>query len=353
MTAMDPDGWYTAWWPMPFRWRADVELVNGSDRTIEAGEARVTAGRERYEDAGYFHATAHRGDTVFDRDWVFLDVEGAGKFVGVSHTMEGRIPAGNRRNYLEGDERVYVDGSRTPQIHGTGSEDFYEGGWYFNRGTFSAPMNGEPGHEVDSFGCQFVCDGAFRLMIGDAVPFADSLRFGIEPGPFANEPAVYGSTAFWYGDDEDALERTDAVDVGDAGSERAHRYQSAGERTELSSTFEGDDDKVAVTDDGRATTAPVRFELRTERRNDGVVLLRRSDQQAAYQAARVLVDGRDAGTWRQPLGNATHRWLEDTYLLPEELTEGRRELKIELRPVAGAPAWHAARYTAFARMDAP
>ncbi|HYO52263.1 DUF2961 domain-containing protein [Archangium sp.] len=41
------------------------------------------------------------------------------------------------RGGLEGDERVHVDGSLTPQLYGTGTEDFYESGWYFSRGTFS------------------------------------------------------------------------------------------------------------------------------------------------------------------------------------------------------------------------
>jgi hypothetical protein len=352
MFGVDPDGWYSAWWPMPYRSRAEVELVNGSERTIEAGEARVTSGRSKHSNAGYFHATSRRGDTVRDRDWTFLATQGAGKLVGVSHTMEGRIPSGNTRGYLEGDERIYVDGSATPQVHGTGSEDFYEAGWYFNRGTFSAPTNGEPGYETASFGCRHVCDATFRLLIADAVPFGSSVRFGIEHGAFNEADAVYGSTAFWYGQREYALERTDSVDVGDGASERAHDYRSGGDRDELRSTFEGDDDTVAVVDDGRASTAPVRFELGVERRNDGVVLRRRSDQQAAGQAARVLVDGRDAGVWHQPLGNATHRWLEDSYLLPAQLTDGRRELTVELLPLDGAPAWHAARYTAFSRVEA-
>ena len=43
----------------------------------------------------------------------------------------------------QGDLVVTVGtGGRSPALYGTGSEDFYEGGWYFNRQTFSNPMNG-------------------------------------------------------------------------------------------------------------------------------------------------------------------------------------------------------------------
>ena len=44
--------------------------------------------------------------------------------MGVTQTMRGAAPG-----YLEGDERAFVDGRLA--FHGTGTEDFYEGGWYF------------------------------------------------------------------------------------------------------------------------------------------------------------------------------------------------------------------------------
>jgi hypothetical protein len=251
-----------------------------------------------------------------------------------------------QRGYLEGDERVHVDGSRSPQLHGTGTEDFYEGAWYFAYDTFSNPQNGNTGFEMQELGCAHVCDGVYRLMLGDAVPFSRSLRFGIEHGMADEWPADYGSTAFWYGREEPALSPADALDVGDEASERAHDYRGAGDRAELTSVFEGDRDDEQVTEDGRATTGPVTFELGIDRGNRGVVLRRLSDQRDGYQAARVFVDGRRAGVWRQPLANEFQRWLEDDFLLPPELTAGRRDLRVTLVPEEGAPAWHAARYEA-------
>ena len=46
-------------------------------------------------------------------------------------------------SHLEGDERISVDGSRSPQIHGTGLEDFFSGGFYFIRGAFTLPTHGQ------------------------------------------------------------------------------------------------------------------------------------------------------------------------------------------------------------------
>jgi D-arabinan exo alpha-(1,3)/(1,5)-arabinofuranosidase (non-reducing end) len=361
MFAMDTaaGGWYTAWWPMPFRRSAVVELVNASGRPIEAADARVTWARAPrnaaalgpHGDLGYFHATARRGPVEPDRDWTVLDAQGRGKFLGVVQTMRGeRFDSLTQRGYLEGDERVHVDGSRSPQLHGTGTEDFYEGAWYFAYDTFSNPQNGNTAFEVQELGCAHVCDSVFRLMIGDAVPFGSSLRFGIEHGAANEWPATYGSTAFWYGREGPALASIDVLDVGDEASERAHRYTAdpAGERTVLTSAFEGDDDDIQVTEDVRATTGRISFELAVDRHNRGVVLRRMSDQRVGYQAARVLVDGRDAGLWRQPLANETQRWLEDDFQLPPALTAGRRSLTITLVPPADAPPWHAARYEGLA-----
>jgi hypothetical protein len=359
--AVDPDGWYTSWWPMPFRSRATVELVNESGEAIEAGEVSVRAARRPetaralgpHGAAGYFHASARRGETTPGRDWAFLDAEGRGKVVGVVQTADGIAEgpsAPGIRSYLEGDERVHVDGSRSPALHGTGTEDFYEGGWYFNRGTFSAPLNGNPAHEL-AYGCPKDCDSLYRLLVADAIPFASSIRFGIEHGPLNDVPARYGSTTFWYGRDDYALRATDSLDVGDPADERAHDYRSAepGAAVPLTSPFEGDADEP-VTDDGRATRGEVTFRLELDRRaRHGAVLRRLSDQAEAGQAARVLVDGRPAGTWAQPLGNRARRWLEDEFELPPALTAGRESVTVRLVPLADAPPWHAARYEAFAR----
>ena len=46
--------------------------------------------------------------------------------------------------YLEGNERAFVDGAAQPQILGTGTEDFFDGGWYFYDQLFSLPFSGSP-----------------------------------------------------------------------------------------------------------------------------------------------------------------------------------------------------------------
>ncbi|MDX3005455.1 DUF2961 domain-containing protein [Kribbella solani] len=347
--AMDPDGWYSSWWPMPYVGRATVTLVNPTSYALK-GQAEVTAARDGRVAAelatgktGYFTAISKRGVTTQGSDWNFADVTGRGKFVGVSQTMEGLLADGNTRGYLEGDERVYADGERTPAIHGTGTEDYYESGWYFNAGTYSTPFHGNSAHEVRAGFCTNECDGAWRLHITDSVGFENQLNFGIEHGQQDDHPAIYGSTAFLYTAAKFGARETDRIDTGSAVSRARHGYADGGTQADLSAVYEGDHDDITLADQVRSSTQPVKFSVKIDPANRGVTLRRTSDQNAAGQSATVVVNGKVSGTWLQPLGNTHQRWLDDNYQLPSAITFGKTRLDIELRPT-GPAAWTASAY---------
>jgi D-arabinan exo alpha-(1,3)/(1,5)-arabinofuranosidase (non-reducing end) len=356
MSSIDtaPDGWYTAWWPMPYGRNATVTLVNESgatlgDVSVETDNAADAAVGPALQSGrlGYFRATHQAGNTVPGRDFTFLETTGRGVYYGVTHSMRGDIPNGNMRLYLEGDERVYVDGKATPTIYGTGTEDFYESGWYFRDGvTYTMPLAGNPAWELNADGCAHDCTGAYRLMLGDAVSFSADLRFDIQHGPVNDAPANYSSTSYWYSQSQPAIAETDMVDVTDDASRAAHGYQSTGEtRRTLQSTFEGKDDKVVVTDGVAVTTGAITFNAKLGAGSTGARLVRMADQNDAYQQASVFVDDVQAGTWLQPLGNTSSRWLEDSFELPESLVAGKTSIQVRIVPAgAGSPPWTAARY---------
>ncbi|MGW1339692.1 DUF2961 domain-containing protein [Kribbella sp. NPDC002412] len=346
--AMDPDGWYSSWWPMPYAARATVTLVNKSTYPL-TGQAEATSVRDARKavdlltgKTGYFTAISHRGETTQGSDWTFADVSGRGKFVGVSQTMEGLLADGNTRGYLEGDERVYVDGERTPAIHGTGTEDYYESGWYFNAGTYSTPFHGNSAHEVKAGFCTYECDGAWRLHITDSIGFQNQLDFSIEHGQQDDHPAIYGSTAFLYTAAQFGARETDRIDTGSAQSRQQHGYVDTATQADLTSVYEGEHDDIVLTDQIRSTTQPIKFTVQVDPANRGVTLRRTSDQNVSGQSAKVFVNGKDAGTWLQPLGNDRQRWLDDNYQLPAALTFGRTKLDLELRPAG--PSWTASSY---------
>ena len=357
MFAMDPakDGWYTSWWPMPYAERAVVEIVNGSGRKISGASLELTSApdptvAERLRpngSLGYFNATHRRSATENGKDWMFVDTSGRGVFYGVTHTMRGKLPLSveTPRLYLEGDERAYADGLLTPIQHGTGTEDFYESGWYFRTGSFAMPLAGYPAHEVGGDGCQFDCTGAYRLMVPDAIPFNTGLRFGIEHGPLADVGADYSSTSYWYGQRRSTLRETDRLNPTDLASRGEHDYTAVKETVgKVTSSFEGDDDHSVASGQVTAATGQIGFTIAVEPRNSGVQLVRTADQARANQHVEVLVDGKAAGVWLQSTGNADQRWLQDAFTIPAGLSSGKKSLVITLKPVRGSAPWSASDY---------
>nr|WP_082970287.1 glycoside hydrolase family 172 protein [Mycobacterium sp. E2989] len=347
----------SAWWPMPFAHDARISLVNTTGEPVAGIDTAVTSTPDAQwasalasGRAGYFTARSHAAPTMPGQDWLFADEPGHGKFVGVSHTIRGsRIKTAfsdGAPYFLEGAERVYTDGAASPQWYGTGTEDLYEGGWYFKDGTrFSDPLTGQPDRRTATDGCADYCVAVYRLMLADAVDYRSAIRFGIEHGKRNMVQPDYSSTAFLYTQPNDTLAQGDDVRPGDAVSRLLHGYTDADDTDQLLvSDYEGADDTHPIVGSVRATNAPITFHLETDPDNRGVLLRRTSDQADGFQSADVAIDGVPVGNWLQPRANNFHRWLDDTYLLPQSVTAGKAQLTITLTPVPGSPPWTASRY---------
>jgi len=192
-TGMTSGGYYS-YFPMPFNKSARIEVENQTGQEIYAFYYQIDYQKLEKpldSDVAYFHAYWHR-DIRTDKkeNYEILSAEGEGQFVGVNMSMQGYN--GNLW-YLEGDEMVYVDNESKPSITGTGTEDYFTSGWYFNRGEFSAPYHGLIVKDDSSSRI-----AAYRFQVGDAIPFSKSILFTIEHGHANEETADYSSTAFWY-----------------------------------------------------------------------------------------------------------------------------------------------------------
>lgn len=202
-----PGGWFSSWWPMPHRRSAEIELVNDGPAPVRGAQVELTdAPDPTVTDelgpgghAGYFAVDSHDGPTTPGVPWTLATTVGRGKLVGATATLiaTGLAPGSSEpRAYLEGDEVITADGGEP--LHGTGTEDFAEAGWYFNRGPFSAPQSGAPAHAAGDAGCPISCDALYRILLGDAVPFRRALSFTLEHGAADDAPAVYRTAAFSY-----------------------------------------------------------------------------------------------------------------------------------------------------------
>lgn len=187
-------GGYFMYFPMPFNKSARIEIENQTGQQIPFFYYHVDYQKLEKPldpDVAYFHAQWRR-ELYTDKkeNYTVLEAEGQGHFVGLNMSMQGYD---GKLGYLEGDEMVYVDGERFPSVYGTGTEDYFSGGWYFNCGEFCAPYHGVIIKD-NSLGRI----AAYRLHVGDAIPFDKSLRFTIEHGRENTVIADYSSTAYWY-----------------------------------------------------------------------------------------------------------------------------------------------------------
>lgn len=94
---------------------------------------------------------------------------------------------------LEGWERIFVDGESAPSVTGTGTEDYFNSGFYFSNGTFSAPYWGCTVRDYLKSRC-----AAYRFHIPDPIPFRSSLIVDIDHGYTNQVPTDYSSVAYWY-----------------------------------------------------------------------------------------------------------------------------------------------------------
>ncbi|WP_207491656.1 DUF2961 domain-containing protein [Aridibaculum aurantiacum] len=188
-------GGYNSYWPMPFHRSAYITVENRGTTPVSSFyyNIDIRTYNKLPKDALYFHAQYKQERTVAGKPLTILQTTGRGHYVGTLISMQPR--QGNHLGYLEGDEIIFIDGEKNPSIIGTGTEDYFSSGWYYNTGEYSAPYHGATVKD-DSGRIN-----TYRWHIEDPIPFKKSFRFDMEHGGTNDMPGVeYTSVAYWYQD---------------------------------------------------------------------------------------------------------------------------------------------------------
>lgn len=187
-----PDGFRSAF-PVPFRKACAISIVNGATRPLAVrfqGNVQTLTNQQ----PAYFHAEWRRSGPAAGVPHTVLDLKGrghlAGCFLGV--TGQGVTQQDNSWWLLEGDEQMFVDGEIRPSWHGTGLEDYFNGGWYYRQAAFGA-LHGI----FDRAPFQVA---QYRHQLVDPLTFKQSLRILWERGDQNVSHAWFQSTAYFYAD---------------------------------------------------------------------------------------------------------------------------------------------------------
>ncbi|MBN1894548.1 DUF2961 domain-containing protein [bacterium] len=192
-----------SYFPMPFDWSARVELISeatdGEPVEIQA-ELAFAAGPRTSEEGMFCALWRRENPTAMGKPFTFLDFRGQGHVVGCMLQAQGLEPGATP--FFEGDDQTWIDGRLA--IHGTGSEDFFNGGWY------DVPDRWEQRRSFPVSGCldykkHLGRSAGYRFMLADAYAFRKSILHTIEHAPERNELATdYCAVTFLYTKDHPA-----------------------------------------------------------------------------------------------------------------------------------------------------
>jgi hypothetical protein len=183
--------WYNRF-PMPYHEQAVLRI--DTSRPLR-GTLQVRTVQGIAPAAAYLRASLRDAiPTRAKQDFSWLSEKGRGHFAGVLLITEGmaKLPY-----WLEGDDRFHVDGRLV--IHGTGTEDYFNCGWYALKGRLDGPccypLHGFPIYRSLGQSWQVA---AYRWHLSDPVPFSQSISAGIEHGGENDVSADYHAAVFWY-----------------------------------------------------------------------------------------------------------------------------------------------------------
>jgi hypothetical protein len=197
---------YNSFWRMPFRKSARVEIVNQSDKPLSLLYYNIDWIKldRLADDTPYFHAQYRQEYPAANgRDYVLLETEGKGHFVGAVLGVRMRSPAW----FGEGDEKIFIDGEAKPSIWGTGTEDYFLAAWGLERSR--TPYFGVPFFDYRTIGGHV---SSYRWHLHDPVVFNTSIKVTLEHMGWMSEDENpdykatswnereddYASVAFWY-----------------------------------------------------------------------------------------------------------------------------------------------------------
>lgn len=175
--------------PMPFASQAEILLQNSGEEEVSIEvEARWQSLKTWDRQLGYFHATwSGTSPADLGQPHPILRVAGRGKYVGCVLGVLSEEPSWW---ILEGDEKMYVDGGEQPYWHGTGLEDYFNGGWYYQN-PLARPLHGMV-YKV------FFRIVQYRLHLTDPVVFNSAFNMTFERGPNHASRGWMESVAYYY-----------------------------------------------------------------------------------------------------------------------------------------------------------
>jgi hypothetical protein len=202
VVAVNPQGGFNCYWPMPFRKSCKITIENQRWEDIGGFFYQITYSlTDVPEAAAYFHAQWRRTymmDPNKPEHTILADVKGKGQYVGTflawTQLSDGWWGEGEMKFFMDGDMEY-------PTICGTGTEDYFGGAWCFGD-TYSTAFLGYPYWQRAPGSVPK--HALYRWHILDPIRFEKDLKVTIQGigwypnGKFMPLTDDISSVAYWY-----------------------------------------------------------------------------------------------------------------------------------------------------------
>lgn len=202
MVAVNPNGGFNCYWPMPFNKKCIITIENNYWEEITGFFYQITYSLvdKLPVDYAYFHSQFRISMTERDHpEHVIVDkIKGKGHYIG---TMLSWVQMSDGW-WGEGEIKFFIDGDKEyPTICGTGTEDYFCGAWCFGE-TYSGIYTGYPLWQKEPGNVPKHC--LYRWHVLDPIRFEKNLKVTIQAlgwwlnrkyQPLTDEIA---SVCYWY-----------------------------------------------------------------------------------------------------------------------------------------------------------
>jgi hypothetical protein len=204
-----------SFFPMPYRKHARITVTNEGKQAISSLYYNIdyrTYSKPLAPDTLYFHAQFRQaqpnhgwttqwyenGDPLVNYkrnldgkdNYVWFEAKGHGQYVGVTMSI-----LQNQDGWWgEGDDMFFIDDATTPNIVGTGGEDYFLGAWAFGS-SFAYPFYGAPVVGKELAGSR---TSVYRFHLDSPIPFTKSFKATMEHGHANHRSDNFYSVAYWY-----------------------------------------------------------------------------------------------------------------------------------------------------------
>jgi hypothetical protein len=323
--------------------RLPIPLAEGETITFESKSGTTTTVTTALEMVDDLFPGAHLDLQFYDQagpgvasTMAFYESSNATQFVSLVEQISGN-PPGNRR-YLEGDEMIRTDQMTYPLQLGTGTEDYFNGGWYFAEGPFTNPNSGEPRFNVINPGTDWSAAGfehsLYRHHVLDPIVGRTGIRFGFETGDIGDfTPIEYQTLATAYRFDEVATVGAPVV------IENSNSFPA------VTSKFDAESNQPDVQLRVNSSSGEGTFLSRScPLGATGLLLTRTYDAAAPLSPMVVSANGRIVGVLFEAYSNPERQFAQDAIWINLQADDCVSTLNLGITQLGGTQSWNDAGY---------